>query len=77
MKPKSPLAKDGMLICPYCRGPLLVIENEKTGFEPACSLCKKPIGKLSVSTMKTMIDKFPSEVLKEWSIELKSMKENR
>ena len=66
----SPLYSEeyGMLICPHCKYPLLTVETRKGDFK--CVLCKKRVGRLSVEVMRRMLDDFPSELLREWQIEM-------
>lgn len=66
-KLKSPIYSEGMLFCPYCRSPLLSIEEAHFKFK--CAVCQKPLGKLAISTLKKMFDDFPKELAKEWLLE--------
>jgi len=67
---KSPIYKNGMLICPYCFAPLLAIEE--THFKLKCAICGKQLGKLNVSVIKKIAENFPKELAKEWLIEIKT-----
>ncbi|MEM1564132.1 MAG: hypothetical protein QW161_05625 [Candidatus Bathyarchaeia archaeon] len=69
---KSPIYMDGILFCPYCHLPLLTIEE--THFRFKCAVCQKPLGKLTVATLKRMFDDFPKEMAKEWILEMKARK---
>lgn len=66
-KLKPPIYRDGMLFCPYCHSPLLTIEETHLRFK--CAVCQKPLGKLTISTLKKMFDDFPKELAKEWLLE--------
>jgi len=66
-KLKPPIYRDGMLFCPYCQSPLLTIEETHLRFK--CVVCQKPLGKLTISTLKKMFDDFPKELAKEWLLE--------
>ena len=69
-KPKPPIYRNGELICPHCKAPLLTEERADGRFY--CIFCKNEIAKLTEETMKKMIDDFPDELLKEWIIETKN-----
>lgn len=71
-KLKTPIYRDGILFCPYCRSPLLTIEE--THFRFKCAVCQKPLGKLTVATLKRMFDDFPKELAKEWMLEMEARK---
>jgi len=45
---------------------------EETHFRFKCAVCDKPLGKLSIATLKKMFDDFPNETIKEWLIEMKT-----
>jgi len=64
----SPLYESGMLLCPYCKSPLLVEETRKGEFK--CVICGKLVGSLSVEVMMELVDNFPAELLREWKIEM-------
>ena len=65
---KHPFYENGELICPHCKYPLFVIENRKG--EDECFLCKGLVDSLADETMEKMLDDFPSELLREWIIEM-------
>ncbi|MBX5321765.1 MAG: hypothetical protein QHH12_02780 [Candidatus Bathyarchaeota archaeon] len=69
---KPPIYKNGILFCPYCRSPLLTIEE--THFKFKCAVCQKPLGKLTITTLKKMFDDFPKELAKEWMLEMEARK---
>ncbi len=69
---KSPIYKNGILFCPYCRSPLLTIEE--THFKFKCAVCQKPLGKLTIATLKKMFNDFPKELAKEWMLEMEAWK---
>lgn len=69
---KSPIYKNGMLFCPYCRSPLLTIEE--THLRLKCAVCQKLLGKLSMATLKKMFDDFPKELAREWILEMEEQK---
>jgi len=68
-KLKSPVYNEGILLCPYCNSPLLTIKE--THFTFKCAVCQKPLGKLTVATLKMMFNDFPKELAKEWLLESK------
>ena len=69
---KSPIYRDGMLFCPYCRMPLLTVEE--THLKLKCAVCQKPLGKFPISTLKKMFDDFPKDLAKEWKLEMEARK---
>jgi uncharacterized Zn finger protein (UPF0148 family) len=69
--PKPPLYRDGELICPNCKTPLLTDEGLDGKFY--CAFCKREVGRLTEETMKRMVDDFPAELLREWLIEMQSL----
>lgn len=69
---KPPIYKNGILFCPYCRLPLLAIEE--THFKFKCAVCQKPLGKLTIATLKKMFDDFPRDLAKEWMLEMEARK---
>jgi len=66
-EPKPPIYRDGELICPHCKIPLLTEEGVDGKFY--CIFCKKDVGRLTDETMKRMADDFPADLLREWMIE--------
>jgi len=73
VKLKIPLYKDGMLICPHCGFPLEGVEE--TYFEIKCFICKQPVGKIPIATMKKMLDDTSVSLLKEWLVEMEQLSE--
>ncbi|MEM4701739.1 MAG: hypothetical protein QXZ51_06310 [Candidatus Bathyarchaeia archaeon] len=71
-KLKSPIYRDGILFCSYCRSPLLTIKE--TYFRFKCAVCQRPLGKLTMATLKRMFDDFPKELAKEWTLEMEARK---
>jgi uncharacterized Zn finger protein (UPF0148 family) len=68
-KGPSPLFDEKIgLICPHCKAPLLIEETIDGKFR--CSICDKFVGRLSVEVMIKMVEVFPSELLREWEIEM-------
>ena len=66
-KIKSPIYRNGELLCPHCKAPLLVEEDIQGKFY--CSICKAEISKLAKKTLMDMVDDFPAELLQEWILE--------
>jgi len=66
-KPKTPIYRDGELLCPHCKAPLLVEEDLEGKLH--CSICKSEVNKLTEETLMKMVDDFPAELLREWAIE--------
>jgi uncharacterized Zn finger protein (UPF0148 family) len=65
----SPLFDEKIgLICPHCKSPLLTEETRNGKFK--CSICEKPVGRLSLEVMVKMVDSFPTRLLREWEIEM-------
>jgi uncharacterized Zn finger protein (UPF0148 family) len=69
-EPKPPIYRDGELVCPHCKTPLLTEEGVDGKFY--CAFCKKEVGRLTDETMRRMADDFPANLLKEWMIETTS-----
>ncbi len=64
---KPPIYRDGELLCPYCRTPLLT--EEAVDGRSFCVFCKREVDRLSEEAMKKMVDDFPEDVLREWMTE--------
>jgi len=71
-KIKPPKYKDGTLICPHCNLPLVGVEE--TYFKIRCFICNGIVDKIPIKIMKKMFDDTPASLLKEWLIEMKSVK---
>ena len=69
-KPKPPIYRDGELVCPHCKTPLLTDEGVNGKFY--CTFCKEEVGRLTDETMRRMADDFPADLLREWMIETTS-----
>ena len=66
-KSKPPIYRNGELLCPHCKAPLLV-EEDSAG-KLLCSICKGEVDKLTEETLMKMVDDFPAKLLREWIVE--------
>lgn len=64
---KPPIYRDGELVCPHCKAPLLAEEDFDGRFR--CSICKGIVDRLTEETMKKMVDDFPESLFREWLVE--------